>query len=113
MRYRHIKSEDVKADKLGSIVVQNLFADEKFDKLSIAKVNLSGEQEFGLNQESDLFYYVLEGSGEFDFGSEKITVKKADLIFIPKNTKYKDSGKLTLLAISTPKFDRNKRVNEV
>ncbi|GBE16579.1 hypothetical protein BMS3Abin15_00400 [bacterium BMS3Abin15] len=31
-------------------------------------------------------------------------------MFIPKNTKYKDSGRMTLLAVSSPRFNRDKRV---
>jgi mannose-6-phosphate isomerase-like protein (cupin superfamily) len=110
MKYRHIKSEDVKENDFDSVVVQNLLMDEQYEKFSVAKVKIIGEQEFGIDQESDLAYYVLEGEGEFNIEEDKFYVKKGDLIFIPKNTKYKDFGDLTLLAISVPKFNRDKRV---
>ncbi len=48
---------------------------------------------------------TLEGSGKFFIENEKFTVEKGDLVFIPKGIKYKDSGQLTLLSVSVPKFD--------
>lgn len=110
MNYKHIQSEDIKKNDFGPIIVQNLLMDEEYKKLSIAKVKIVGKQKFGLDKESDIAYYILEGSGTFFIEGEVFAVKQGDLIFIRKNTKYKDSGQLTLLAISVPKFDRDKRV---
>lgn len=111
MKYQHIKPENVEESDFGSIVVQNLFANDQYEKFSIAKVKIIGTQQFGLNPESDVVYYVLDGNGEFYLEDEIVSVKKGDLVFIPKNTKYKDSGQLTLLSISAPKFDSSKRVH--
>ena len=110
MKHKLIKSEKIPEDDYGSIVVQNLLNDAEYEKLSVAKVKIVGEQKLGLDQESDTAYYVLEGNGTFQIEDEKMEVKKGDLVFIPKNTKYKDDGDLTLLAISVPKFNRSKRV---
>lgn len=110
MKYKHVKPENIEKNDFGSIVVQNLFDDDGYEKLSVAKVKIIGEQKFGLDQESDITYYVLEGEGKFFIEDDEIEVTTGDLIFIPKNTKYKDSGQLTLLAISVPKFNRYKRV---
>ncbi len=110
MKYKHVKPGNIEKNDFGTIVVQNLFADDGYEKFSIAKVQIVGKQEFGLDQESDLVYYVLEGNGKFYIKDDEIEVVKGDLIFIPKNTKYKDSGQLTLLAIAAPKFNRDKRV---
>jgi mannose-6-phosphate isomerase-like protein (cupin superfamily) len=109
MKYKHIKPENIEKNDFGSIVVQNLFDEDNYDKLSIAKVKITGEQKFGLDTESDTAYYVLEGEGKFFVEDKEFSVKKGDLIFIPKNTKYKDSGPMTLLAISSPRFNRDKR----
>ena len=110
MKHKHIRSADIPEDDFGSVVVQNLLDEPNYEKLSVAKVKIVGEQKFGLDQESDNAYYVLEGSGKFYFEDETIEVTKGDLVFIPKNTKYRDSGQLTLLAISVPKFNRDKRL---
>lgn len=110
MRFKHIKAEDVGESDFGSVKVSNLLSEESYDKLSIARVKIGGEQKLGLDQESDTAYYVLEGTGKFFVEDEEFSVKKGDLVFIPKKTQYKDAGDLTLLAISVPKFDRSKRV---
>jgi len=110
MNYKHIKSEEVEKQDFGSVRVQNLLSDQNYKKLSVAIVEIVGEQKFGLDQESDTIYYVLDGTGKFFIENNEFDVKEGDLIFIPKNTKYKDSGDLQLLAIATPKFDRSKRV---
>jgi len=110
MEYKIVKAEEIEKQNFGSILVQNLIDEENYHNLSIAIVEIVGEQKFGLDKESDTAYYVLEGSGKFYIENKEFEVKKGDLVFIPKNTKYKDSGKLKFLAISVPKFDRNKRV---
>lgn len=110
MEAKVIKSEEIEENDFGSIKVQNLLADPNYEKFSVAVVKIVGEQKFGLDKESDTSYYVLNGEGKFFIEDKEFSVKKGDLVFIPKNTKYKDSGQLTLLAISCPRFDREKRV---
>ena len=110
MKAKHIKSEDVEENDFWVIKCQNLLNNPEYEKFSVAIVKLTGEQKFGLDKESDLVYFVLEGEGKFFIEDKEYDVKKGDLIFIPKNTKYKDSGSLTLLAFSSPRFDRDKRV---
>lgn len=109
MKFKIIKQKDIEKNNFGSIVVQDLFAKEDYDKFSVAKVEIIGEQKFGLDTESDLAYYILEGKGRFYIENEVFEVEKGDLVFIPKNTKYKDEGNLILLAVAVPKFDRSKR----
>ncbi|MBU1199496.1 MAG: AraC family ligand binding domain-containing protein [Nanoarchaeota archaeon] len=110
MEARHIKSEEIKENDFGSIKVRNILADSNYEKFSVAVVKIVGEQKFGLDKESDTSYYILDGEGKFFIEDKEFSVKKGDLVFIPKNTKYKDSGQMTLLAFSSPKFDRDKRV---
>lgn len=110
MDYKHVKQEDVEEDDFGSIKVKNLLNIENNNSFSIAKVELTGEQKFGLNKKSDLAYFILDGEGKFFIEDKEVGVKKGDLIFIPKNTKYRDEGSLNLLAISSPRFDREQRV---
>lgn len=110
MKVKHIKSEDIEKLDFGSIHVKNLLDEDSYNKFSIAEVNIVGEQKFGLDKESDTAYYVLSGEGKFFIEDKEFDVKQGDLLFIPKNTKYKDEGNLKLLAISVPKFDRDKRV---
>jgi len=110
MNVKHIKAGQVEKNDYGSVRVKNLLDEEKYKALSIAEIEVIGEQKFGLDKESDTAYYVLEGTGTFFIEEKEFKVKKGDLIFIPKNTKYKDTVGLKLLAISVPKFNRDKRV---
>lgn len=110
IKYKHIKASKVPEISRGSIVVQNLFPNDDYKKFSVAKIQIVGKQKFGYSKERDAVYYVLEGSGEFFIEDEKFTVEKGDLVFIPKGVKYKDSGRLTLLSVSVPKFDIDKWV---
>ena len=107
-----IRSDAVKEQDFGSIAVKEFFDDEKYTKFSVARVRIKGEQKFGKDTQSDMAYYVLDGSGKFYIGDEVFEVSKGDLVVIPKNTFYKDEGKLTLLALAVPRFDRTKRVRK-
>jgi len=109
MEAKHIKSGNVEENDFGVIKVQNLLNNPDYEKFSVAIVKIIGEQKFGSDPNSDLAYFVLEGEGKFFVKDKEFSVEKGDLIFIPKNTKYKDSGPLTLLAFSSPRFDRDKR----
>ena len=77
---------------------------------SIAKVvKVGDDQKFGLNLESDVAYYVLEGEGTFIIEKQEYKVKQGDCILINKGTEYKNLKGITLLAISYPKYDKDKR----
>lgn len=54
--------------------------------------------------ESEFNYYVLEGSGYFDFDGNKQAVAKGDLVVVPPNTTFTYGGQLRMLLISTPKW---------
>ena len=111
MKY-NIKSENVEVNDFRNIAVKNLFNEKTFEKLSIAKVQIKGNQDFGLDKKSDIFYYVLNGQGRFFIEDQIIEVKEGDLVYIPKNTRYKDEGNLKLLAISSPRFDSDNYVKQ-
>ena len=110
MTWKLIKEETIKEQNYGSILVKNLFDEEDRKSFSLAKVRVVGKQKFGADTESDNWYYVLDGSGTFYIEQETVPVKKGDIIFLPKSTTYKDEGTMTLLAMSTPRFDRSKRI---
>lgn len=112
MTYRLIKRDSIKARNHGIIQVKNRFNQKKITTLSIAEVCLNGKQKYGLNTKSDLYYYVLKGKGSFWVEGKKINVRAGDLMCISKRTKYKDEGKMTLLAIATPRYNPAKRILE-
>lgn len=57
---------------------------------------------------------ILEGEGEMTLGEKKFTVKKGDIIFIPKNTfhslKTTSQTPVKVLSIQSPGFDGTDRV---
>jgi mannose-6-phosphate isomerase-like protein (cupin superfamily) len=77
---------------------------------SIAKVRKVGDDIKTGHDPTDVVYYVLEGEGISVLNGKQYKVKKGDLIISPAGTKYKNLKGLTLLAISSPRFDVKKRV---
>lgn len=60
------------------------------------------------NTKSDIVYYIVSGSGIFYLGDRKYSVKKRDVIIIPKNTEYDFKavrGMLKLFMVHTPAYD--------
>lgn len=57
---------------------------------------------------------VLDGNGEMTVGDKKFTIKKGDIIFVPKNTphglKVTSDTPVKVLSIQAPKFDGKDRV---
>jgi|GEM_PF-1753502 mannose-6-phosphate isomerase-like protein (cupin superfamily) len=93
MKFEHIKPENIKKNDFGAIIVQNLFDEDGYDKFSIAKIKIIGEQNFGLDTENDTAYYVLEGDGKFYIEDDILEVKKEILFLFLKtpNTKTLDN----------------------
>jgi len=102
-----INLEEIAITNLGSVLVQTLFDKQA---MSIATVQLIGNQKFGYNTKSNMIYFVLEGQGKFFIEDEKYDVKEGCAIYIPKDTCYRDSGKMKLLAIAFPKFESDERI---
>ncbi len=112
MEAKIVKSEEIEEKGNEETKVKNLFNLDSPD-ISIAHVERNSEDKtLGYDKVSDNFYYVLEGEGICLIGDEEHSIKKGDLIVIPKGTKYKNIGNIKLLAISTPKFDKENQVYE-
>ncbi|MBD3253394.1 cupin domain-containing protein [Candidatus Pacearchaeota archaeon] len=110
MKPRIIKSKDLKENNFGHIKVTDIINTKNYPEISIAKVKLTGnEAKLGYDTKSDVLYYVVEGKGKCIINKKEHLIKKGDLVFIPKNTKYRNTKGLTLLAISSPRFNRKHR----
>jgi mannose-6-phosphate isomerase-like protein (cupin superfamily) len=111
MKAEIIKAKELKEKNFGDTKVTNIIS--KKGLFSIAKVRKTGNKiKLGYDKESDVAYYVLDGKGVAIINGKKHKLKKGDLVFYPKGTKYKHLKGLTLLAIAKPPFKRNKRVYE-
>ena len=105
-----IKAEELNKKDYGDTKVTDILNIEEYSKFSVAKVCKIGDDiKLGFDIESDVAYYVLEGEGICIIEEKEYKIKKGDLIFLPKGTKYKNLKGLTLLAIASPRFDRSKR----
>jgi mannose-6-phosphate isomerase-like protein (cupin superfamily) len=111
MEPRIIRGDELKKMDFGDTKVTNIINDvNEFSKFSIVRVDKVGDDiKLGLDKESDVAYYVLEGEGICVIEDKEFVIKKGDLVLIPHGTKYKNLKGLTLLAIASPPYDRNKR----
>ena len=101
-----IKTQEISEEDFGAIKVKNLFNKTEIEHLSVAMIRVLGVNRKHVNKKSDEFYYVLEGGGTFTVDDEEPSqVGQGDLIFIPKNTPFVDSGQMTLLVFSSPRYD--------
>jgi mannose-6-phosphate isomerase-like protein (cupin superfamily) len=100
-----IRAGNVPVRDLGRLKSQELL-DEK--ELSITLVERITDGKLGIQEESDMVFYVLEGTGKCILADEEHELQKGDLMIIPKGTKYKTFNGLKLLTISTPRFNREK-----
>ena len=97
-----------KSQDFGSIKVSDIINTEKYPKISIAKVERVKDGKLGYDTKSDTIYYVLKGTGKSTIEGKTHKVKEGDTIFIPRNTKYKNTKGLVFLAVSYPRFDAKK-----
>ena len=68
---------------------------------------LNGRDNYCMLNTSTMFYYIIEGNGNFIINDEKFSVKSDDLIEIPPKHKYTYIGNLKMLEVQTPAFNLN------
>ena len=97
-----INREDVPKHDFAQVEVATLFSKPE---ISVAVVELDGQNELGCNTTSDMYYYVIEGEGKFVIDGKEYPVFAGSLVVIPKGYSYYDVGQLTMLSIATPSFN--------
>jgi len=106
-----IRREELKENDYGATKTTPVFDTPDYPAFSIAVIRKVGDEiKLGLDTESDVAYYVLDGEGKCVIEGKEYTLRKGDCVFYPKGTKYKHLKGLTLLSIASPRFDRKKRV---
>ena len=111
MKAKIIRAKDLEEKDHGDTKTTTIINNKEWSFFSVAKVRKVGNNvKLGYDTESNNVYYVLDGEGDCVIDGEKYHLKKGDCVVYPQGTKYKHLKGLTLLAISTPRFDRNKRV---
>lgn len=104
MKYKLVRSSEVKDDDLGFIKIKTLLNSEDVPNMSAAIVRIDGVNKKAVNTVSDTLYYVLQGEGVFTIEGEEMGVAQGDLVLVPKGSVYFDKGAMTLLAVAHPRF---------
>ena len=111
MEPKIIRSEELKENDFGATKTADIINSEEWSFFSVARVRKTGDDvKLGYDSESNTVYYVLEGEGDCEIDGQTYHLKKGDCVVYPQGTKYKHLKGITLLAISSPRFDRSKRV---
>lgn len=100
-----IKAKEIAEEDFGAIKVKNLFNKQEVEQISVAMIRVSGINRKHINKKSDEFYYVLGGNGTFSIDEVVSEVEEGDLVFVPKGSSFFNSGQMTLLVFSSPRYD--------
>jgi mannose-6-phosphate isomerase-like protein (cupin superfamily) len=55
------------------------------------------------HEQTDEFYYVIDGSGTMVLDDEEIELHKGVVVYVPRGVKHKAVGKLTVLTVCIPR----------
>lgn len=76
------------------------------NEISICFVDVKVERTtYCMLDKSTMFYYIIDGNGEFEIDDDKIEVVKNDLIEILPKQKYSYEGNMKMLEIQSNSFD--------
>jgi mannose-6-phosphate isomerase-like protein (cupin superfamily) len=53
-------------------------------------------------KECTMFYFILEGKGNFEIDGKTEQCQKGDLVIVPRNTVFKYTGKMKMLLVTIP-----------
>jgi mannose-6-phosphate isomerase-like protein (cupin superfamily) len=54
------------------------------------------------HERTDEFYYIIEGGGTMVLDDETLDVKQGMVVYIPRGTRHKAVGKMTILTVCIP-----------
>jgi mannose-6-phosphate isomerase-like protein (cupin superfamily) len=54
------------------------------------------------HERTDEFYYIIDGGGTMVLDEETIDVKQGMVVYIPRGTRHKAAGKMTILTVCIP-----------
>jgi mannose-6-phosphate isomerase-like protein (cupin superfamily) len=79
---------------------------EDFKNASAVLVEVGGKHGKIKSILCDRVYFVIKGKGEFFINEEVVPVKKTDVMIVPKNTPYDFRGKMRMLLVDLPAFEK-------
>ncbi|MGE3769515.1 MAG: cupin domain-containing protein [Bdellovibrionales bacterium] len=78
---------------------------EQFSRCCVSYLESKGhEHKLSTCHTSDLFYYIIDGAGEFMVGGERFQVKATDAVLVPRETEYGYIGDMKYVLFMTPSF---------
>ncbi len=81
------------------------------ENISITYENVyKGHDKYCTNTKIAHIYYVLSGNGKFRIDGEIYEVRQGDIVEIPAGKKFIFAGKMELLLIMNPKFDKSTEI---
>lgn len=77
--------------------------------MDIARMVINGrhpqnKNEYILEHKCDFVMYILKGKGKVYAGDEIFSVKKSDVIFVPKENKFAVKGSMEYITFDSPAF---------
>ncbi|OGD86478.1 hypothetical protein A2164_03675 [Candidatus Curtissbacteria bacterium RBG_13_35_7] len=100
-----VKTKHLIEESLGAVSVKNLFSDHDYKQISVAILKVQGVNRMHVNTKSDEFHFVLNGDGSYTVDNDIDRVSEGDLVHIPKNMPFSNSGQMTLLVFTSPSYD--------
>ena len=77
------------------------------DRLSFHVVDISEDAKAHYHKRLTEYYYVLGGSGDIEMNGVRHPIQEGDLVVIPPNVRHRAIGKLRILNIIEPGFDKS------
>lgn len=81
---------------------------EDFKNASAAYFEVTSKHGKVKTTKSDRIYFIAEGQGEFTIDNKSFSVKKTDVVIVPKNTPYDYKaidGVMNLFLVHAPAYD--------
>lgn len=102
MQYVFHPSEEYSFEKVG--IKGKIFDTRSFgDEVEFTLIETEDGHETQIIEKECIFsYFILEGAGSFEIEDEIQACSKGDLVFVPKNSKFRYTGKMKMLLVSTP-----------
>ena len=76
------------------------------DRTSFHVVDIDTEARKHYHRTMTEYYFVVGGEGQMELNDDRIPVSPGDLIEIPPETRHRAVGKLRVLVVALPGFDR-------
>ena len=109
MKAKIIKASDGKIQDFGNMKLKNMLNNPSWPFSLNWIERTSNETREGYETDQMVAFYVLEGNGEVLIDGENYQVSQGDIIAFPLGVRWKFMKGLTLLAVSSPPYNRAKR----